>query len=147
MTLVKHLSKRGKGWFSNYCNRQGNLTSSRTIAEIRAIKRFLLSSRPVESTAADLWKDNIRINTLIQQEHVIHKLIPVHISIKDYAQICFVIMNGLSDGIHCSLIFWIRNMVRKHTWSKWIWLEKNKHFHMNITNHHNYRLAPRTDCR
>lgn len=33
---------------------QDKLTSSRTMAAIRAIRRFRLNSRPVESTAADL---------------------------------------------------------------------------------------------
>lgn len=34
--------------------KEGVLTSSRTIADINAIRRFRLNSRPVESTAADL---------------------------------------------------------------------------------------------
>lgn len=34
--------------------KEKGLTSSRTIADIKAIKRFRLNSRPVKSTAADL---------------------------------------------------------------------------------------------
>ena len=43
---------------------QENLTSSRTMADIKAIKRFRLNSWPVESTAADLKEKNF-----IKNEH------------------------------------------------------------------------------
>jgi hypothetical protein len=53
---------------SNICNydnletqETGKFTSSRTMADIKAIKRFRLNSWPVESTAADLKeKKNIK---------------------------------------------------------------------------------------
>lgn len=41
-------------------NKKTNLTSSRTMADIKAMRRLRLNSRPVESTAADLKETLIR---------------------------------------------------------------------------------------
>uniref|UniRef100_A0A2P2LUB3 Phosphoglucomutase isoform X2 n=1 Tax=Rhizophora mucronata TaxID=61149 RepID=A0A2P2LUB3_RHIMU len=68
--------------------------SSRTMADINAIRRLRFNSQPVEST--------------------------VNVSIKNNAQIRLVVQDSLSDCLHCCLVLWVWNMI----WKPTIWFQE-----------------------